>query len=308
MEAVLKKRIGILRGGADEHYYTSLARGGEIISHIHENLSDKYIPIDILIDRDHAWHVGGLPARPSDLVNKVDVVWNFAHPSFYNILESLSVPTIGTDVFLGALLVNRDMLRKHVREAGVSMARHLLLPMYQEDFDGARNKYAMRKAKEVFEKFGSPWIIKSYSPDKNTSIYVAKTFPELVNGISDVLDHKQSILIEELIPGKIASVHSVRGFRGEDVYAFPPNVSFGAFSEGEKTELIKLAKKLHDHLSASHYLKSDFVLNNRGRVYLLNIEAVPNLKEGSLFHEVCASVGAKAHQVIDHILGSVNTQ
>ena len=216
------------------------------------------------------------------------------------------------------------MLKKHLREIGIEMPRHLVLPLYQRDFDpryadrvspealavaqgsseasGPREKYAARKARAVFEKFGSPWIVRSFVPNSSMGIHLAKTFPELIAAIEDGVSHETSILVEELVPGKIASVHSVAGFRGEEIYIFPLGNSFGEFSRDEKEKLAVLARNLHRHLGAGHYLKSDFVFHPRGRVYLLNIDSIPNLKEDSPLHEICSSVGAKVHQVVEHIL------
>ncbi len=287
------------------HYESSLIQGGDIISHIVEHLSDKYKPVDIFIDKDYIWHCGGLPVSPSDLPARIDVVWNASHPSLSNILKSLAIPNIRTSSFLSVLQNNRDFLKTHLREIGINMPRHIVLPVYQKDFDGPREKYALKKAKEVFQKFGSPWIVRSFTSKPDIGVHLAKTFPELVRAIEDGLVHETSILVEELISGRVSCVHSVAGFRGEDIYTFPPVNVFGEFSLDEKEKLISLAKVLHKHMGAKHYLKSIFVLNKRGQVYLLSIDSSPNLKPNSTFHQVCDSVGAKAHHVVDHILDSV---
>src|ERR1035437_8394287 len=305
MQSQTKKRIGILRGGTGKHYTSSLRRGGEIILYITENLGDKYKTFDILIDKDYIWHINGVPVNPGDLVHKVDMVWNTSHPSFSNILDSLSIPNIGAGSFSFGLENNKDMLREHIKSLGLSMSRYLVLPLYQKDFDGPREKYAIRKAKEVFEKFCSPWIVKSFTEDTNMGIHLAKTFNELVDAIDDGVKHEKSILVEEFIPGKVASVHSVPMFRDEEVYTFPLGNSFGIFSAEEKEKLTNLAKNLHKHIGAKHYLKSDFVLTPRGKIYLLQIDGMPDLKQGSHFSQVCESVGANTHNVIEHILDSV---
>jgi len=49
------------------------------------------------------------------------------------------------------------------------MPRRIVLPLYQRDFDGEENTYARRKATEVFEKFAGPWIVKSFTFEKNKS-------------------------------------------------------------------------------------------------------------------------------------------
>lgn len=293
------KRVGILRGGTGEHYKSSLKRGGDIILHISENLSDKYKPIDILIDKDYVWHVNGVPVNLADLAHKVDLVWNTSHPSFSNIVESLSIPHIRSSPFWGN---SRELLKEHVKSIGVDMPRSIVLPVYQKDFDGPREKYAIKKAKSVFEKFSSPWIVKSFTPAENMAIHLAKTFPELVNAIEDGVRNGKSILVEEFIVGKVASLHSVPNFRDEDIYVFPAVNTFGELSSSEKEKLSMLAKDLHTHLGAWHYLKCDFLLNQRGKVYLLDFESTPNLNSYSHFAQACESVGAKMHHVVEHIL------
>lgn len=297
-----KIRVGVLRGGTEEHYHASIRKGGELIAHILDNLSHKYKPFDILIDKEGIWHVNGLPVDPSKLLYKVDMVWNLSHQRFSNILESFSIRNVGTPPFSPFLEISREMLRKRMEKVGIKMPKHIIIPSYQKDFDGPRERYAIKKAKEVFEKFSAPWIVKSYTEDANQAIHLAKTFGELAGAIEDGAAHGKSILVEEFIPGKVASVHSVPMFRGEDIYTFPLGNSFGVFSSTEKEKLFMLAKNLHNHIGARHYLKSDFLLNNRGKVYLLGFELMPDLKPDSHFSQVCEQVGAKTHNVIEHIL------
>jgi D-alanine-D-alanine ligase len=301
----MQKRVGVLRGGSGREYNYSLQKGGDILSHIFENLSDKYKTFDILIDKNHIWHLNGVPVSPSDLMNKIDVAWNTSHPSFSNILDSLGIPHVSTPSFPATLQNNKEMLREHVRNLGLGMPRSIVFSVYQKDFDGPIEKYPMKKAKEVFEKFSSPWIVKSYTEDSNMGIHLAKTFPELIGAIEDGVMHHKSILVEEFIPGKIASAHTVPMFRDENIYTFPLGNTFGEFTLAEKTKLTDLARDLHTYLGAKHYLKTDFVLTPKGKVYLLSIESTPDLRENSHFCQACDYVGAKPQHVVEHILERV---
>src|SRR3989338_6696969 len=204
-----KRRVGILRGGTGEHYASSLKKG-----------------VDILIDKDHIWHLGGLPISPSDLAHRVDIVWNTTHPSFSNILDSLSIPNIGISSFFHILENNKDTLRKHIKDLEISLPRQVV---------------SSKSARVVFEKFGSPWVVKSFSDGSNSlAVHLAHTFNELVARIEDGLKQGKSILVEEFIVGKVASVHSVPYFRGQEFYVFPPINVFGQLSFGEKEKLISL--------------------------------------------------------------------
>lgn len=271
-----QKRIGILRGGAGRHYESSLKKGGDIISYIHENLADKYKPLDILIDKDHIWHFNGVPVNPGDLVHKVDLTWNLSHPSFSNILESLSIPNLGSGSFLGALLGNRETFKKYVKDIEVHIPRHILSP---------------KSAREVFEKISPPWIVNNK---------LIKTFPELVDSIEDGVLHGQSIVVEEFISGTPSCAHSIANFRDEAVYVLPPD----NLSTIDKEKIIIITKILHKHLNVKHYLKLDFTLNPKRGVFLTSVEFVPDLRIGSHLEKSCESVGAKMHHIVEHILES----
>src|SRR3989339_1673267 len=177
------KRVGVLRGGSGKHYASSLKKGGEIISHIFEKLGHISKPVDIFIDKNHIWHCGGVPINPSDLINKIDIAWNVAHPSLSSILDSLSIPHISTPAFSSTLENSKELLREHMKEIGLQMPRSIIIPAYQKDFDGPRERYAIKKAKEIFEKFSAPWIVKSFTPNSNMGVHLAKTFGELSEAI-----------------------------------------------------------------------------------------------------------------------------
>jgi len=294
------KRVGILRGG-EKDYENSLEKGGELISHIVENLSDRWKVIDIFIDKDGIWYIAGKKFQPLDLIDKVDVVWNATHPSYSNVLKIFSILFIGFDFFSFDVSKSRTLLEEHMKKIGVKMPRHFIIPPYQKDFDGPLEKYIIKKAKEVHQKFSAPWIVRSFVNNSSMGIHVAETFPKLVEALEDGVNHDASILVEELISGKNAFMHTVSNFRDENIYAFPA----GNFSDIEKEKLINLAKDLHKNFGVFHYLKSNFVLHPRKGIFLTSVEFSPDFKQGSHFHKVCESVGTKTHNVIESILNSV---
>ena len=155
-----------------------------------------------------------------------------------------------------------------------------------------------KKAKEVFGKFSSPWIVKSFSADPDMGVHIAKTFPELVDALQDGIAHGKSILVEELIEGKSISTHSVAGFRGKNIYTFP----LGNFSQEEKEKIISLAEALFEHLGTSHYLKSNFISNPNRGIFLQDVSFSPDLRDDSEFCQACESVGAKVHHVLEHMI------
>lgn len=293
-----KKRVGIIRGGKGKNYEASLRQGGELISHIFENLSERWKVVDILIDKDGIWHANGIPISPADLTQKVELIWNTAHHSLANVLQGFSIPTINISSFSFLLQQESEVLRDHLKELDLKMPRKIVFPLYQEDFDGPVDLYVARKAREVLGKFSAPWIVKTFTEDVDMGIHLAKTFPELVTALQDGIRHQKSILVEEFIYGRNISLHSVGGFRGKGVYVFPPE----NLLKEEKEKFIQMAKDLHRHLGAEHYLNSNFVLHPKRGIFVTDVSLLPDLQPGSHLEKACDSVGAKVHHLVEHIL------
>ncbi|OGI82360.1 hypothetical protein A3G53_01250 [Candidatus Nomurabacteria bacterium RIFCSPLOWO2_12_FULL_44_11] len=272
------KRVGILRGGKGKDYQKSIKEGGNLIVYISENLREKYKPVDIFIDKDGVWHLGGLPILPSDLVHKVDIVWNVAHPSSASILQSFNIPQINQSHFYSALENSREMLRTHLNSIGVNMTRYIVAP---------------RSARAVHEKFPAPWVVKV-----GNEIEVVKTFDELTT----IMNKVSNIIVEEFIEGKPSAVHVIPNFREEDIYVLPPD----NLSKGEKDQAIKFTKQLHQHLGAKHYLKADFTLHPKRGFFLTNITSTPDLRPHSHLEDSLHSVGAKLHHLVEHMIESVS--
>ena len=296
------KRVGILRGGDTDNYENSLRKGGEIILHIHENLADRWRPVDILIDKSGVWHAGGMPIKPAELISKVDVVWNTAHPSFSLILDSLTIPNIGVESFPFFLSENRGRLEEHMKAIGVRMPRHIVFPVYQKDFDISLDRYILKTAKAVHEKFSPPWIVQSLSNDSDIGIHVANTYPQLVDAIEDITNHGKTVLVEEFINGKDASVHTVPGFRNQEIYNMP---AIGNTSKEEKEKLDIMAREIYKHLNVCKYLNATFVVHPKRGIFLKGIEFFPDLEKDSHFYQSAKYVGSSPEQIVEHMLESI---
>ncbi|HNW71769.1 MAG TPA: hypothetical protein PKZ36_02280 [Candidatus Paceibacterota bacterium] len=296
-----KNKVGVLRGGTDKFYEDSLQDGGEVITNLSKYLGSNWKVFDILIDKKGVWHFAGLPIKPTELAHKVDVIWNTSSSEFSQILKNLGIPYFGLKSFSESLCNSKQMLKEHMEKIGVNMPRHLILSPYKCDIDGPRERYSIKKAKEVFEKFGAPWTIQSLTTNSNMAIHVANTFPELVDAIEDGVSQGVGLLVEECIKGREAQVHILPGFRGENIYTFP----VGNFRKDEKEKIDLLSRKILNHVGSQYYLKTNFKLDNKGKIYFIGLELMPSLKTESHFYSSCESVGVKQHQIVEHILKRV---
>lgn len=304
-----KIRLGIIRGGSGEHYERSLKEGGLLLAQVLENLSHKFLPVDIFVDKDCVWHMNGLPIKMAELPSKVEMIWDATYPSSSLILQNLGMPVYSVPFFAHSINQSKEMLREHMQKIGVNIPNSFVIPAYQEDIDGEKEKFIIKKAKEVFEKFSSPWTVKSFYNIPDMGIHIAKTFPELVFALRDAIAHDTSILVEEYIEGKRGGVHSVAGFRNQDLYSLPPLeikdgsvASVSNFTNTEKEKLSSLVRDIHEHLGVEHYLYINFVFNKNRGLFIDNISFMPCFEKDSHLSSSCLAIGAKDYVITEHIL------
>jgi len=108
-------------------------------------LGRQYKPYDILVDKDGKWHLNGVPIDPSKLLYKVDVVWNTSHHSFSSVLESFFRTLHWSASLFQIFRKSKGILKNHIKKIGLHMPKRIISP---------------KSAREVFEKFGSPWIVR----------------------------------------------------------------------------------------------------------------------------------------------------
>lgn len=109
-----KIRVGVIRGGPSSEYGVSLKTGSEVLKYLS---TDKYLPIDILIDRQGKWHWWGLPTTPDKIASRVDLVFNALHGEYgedgevQSILDDLGIPYSGSGQLASALGMNKAMAK-----------------------------------------------------------------------------------------------------------------------------------------------------------------------------------------------------
>ncbi len=325
-------RVGVIRGGTSPEYDVSLASGGAVLAHLRgEKLSGAYKPVDILIDKNGAWHMNGIPTTLEKISLATDVVVNALHGDFgedgkvQQMLEAWGIPYTGSGPFASAIGYNKALSKEKFASLGIQTPKHILYPAYQEDFDGPRELYAQKKAKEVWERLPPPWIVKPLTGGSSVGIHACKTFPELVRAFTVGVGQDVSILVEEMIEGREATVGVIEKFRGADVYAMPPieirvpkdkkyfdseskyqpdagHVSPGRFSRQEKEELERLAKLIHSELGMQHYSRSDFIVHPRRGIYMLEVNTLPGLTDESLIPSHLHTIGSNMPEFLSHII------
>ncbi|MDD5050166.1 MAG: ATP-grasp domain-containing protein [Candidatus Pacebacteria bacterium] len=314
-----KIRVGVLRGGTSREYEKSLKSGASVL----QNLPEKYIGCDILITKEGTWHLGGIPITPEKLFKKVDVIFNALQGDFLenrhiqHIFESHNIPYTGADSLSSIVTTNKALVKKVLSLHGIKVPYSIQVKKID---------HTKEKIREIFRTFPMPAIVKPLSSTYSLGVSLAKTLKELEEGMERAFAYSSTVIIEEYIKGKDAKCLVVEKFRKKKYYAFLPielkrpkgaefldntirisgvaeKISPGNFTQKEKEGMEHAAISAHRIVGLRHSSKTDFVVNPRRGVYLLEIDPLQGFDEDSSTSKSLSAVGAKMSHFVDHMIG-----
>ncbi len=313
----MKLTIGVLRGGPGTEYEVSLKTGATIL---------KYLPgihkvIDIFIDKDGVWHREGMPMEPMRALRDVDLVWNGLHGEYgeggevQKLLDSMGKRYTGSGAAASAVAMNKQLTKSVLSPYGIKSPRGIVLD---------RGKSIGETARMLFEKLGFPMVVKPLFGGSSVGLFVARNMSELHDGLVSAFDAAKSVLVEEYIGGKEATVGVVDGLRGEKHHSLMPveiriprnklffdyeskyggeveEVCPGCFAEEEKAKLEELARLVHSSLGLRHYSRSDFIIHPTRGIFFLEVNTLPGLTEHSLVPKALLAGGTKLEDFLAHV-------
>jgi D-alanine-D-alanine ligase len=310
-------KVGVMRGGPSSEYEVSLNTGASVLKHLP---ADKYLARDILIDKNGAWHLDGLPTDVATIANSVDVVFNALHGEFgedgqvQKMLDQFSLPYTGSGHFASALGMNKTLAKAKFKAAGLRTPVGLEI---------RRGQDLKQQAQQIFYKISPPWIIKPVDKGSSVGLALARSVTELEKALEACLELAEIALVEEYIKGKEATCGVVEGLRGQAIYPLFPTeirkpaeqlvdyqakysgeteeICPGLFTETEKRELERQAILAHQVLGLAHYSRSDFIITPRG-IYILETNSLPGLTENSLLPKALKAGGVSYPDFLEHLL------
>lgn len=313
-----RTRVGIVRGGPSTEYDVSLKTGAAVLHH----LPREYVGRDIVVMKDGVWHLDGMPLAPEKLPQHVDVIFNALHGEYgedgtvQRLFDSMAIPYTGSTSFPSALGMNKVLAKSAFKNAGIKVP-------FGETYTHAHGD-PETIAHAAFRRIPTPWIVKPVSRGSSVGISLARSFEELIRAIEFAFEYNSTIMIEEFIRGREATVGVIDGFRGQDHYVLPAtqiikpehktffdyeakyggetkHATPGYFTRDESKVLADAALRAHRALGLRHYSRSDFIVSPRG-VYILEANSLPGLTSECTLPKALEAVGCRADHFLDHII------
>ena len=310
--------VGVLRGGPSREHEVSLKTGAALLANLPE---ERFAARDIYIGRDGSWHDRGRPTTPERVLRQIDVALIGLHGEYgedgevQKLLDRFGVPYAGADSFGSYLALHKLMAKIRAREIGLLTPefRHLERP---ED--------SGKVVLEVTRTFRQPVIVKPVGWGSSVGISIAGGYAQVLSAVEELFNEgAPSILIEEYVRGKEATVGVVERLRDEPLYALPPveivppgddffsyrakysgasrEVCPGNFTRVAAEELRRAARAIHRALGLRHYSRSDFIVTPKN-VYYLETNTLPGLTSESLMPKSLAAIGVPFSDFLSHLV------
>jgi D-alanine-D-alanine ligase len=302
-------RIAVFRGGLSGEHDVSLNSGKKVLETIAATQ-----PVDVVIGRDNRWKVDGIeqrsPAAAIDLIkDRADLVFLALHGPFgedgtvQGFLEAQNIPYTGSGVMASALAMDKPRTKMVYRH------KELLTPEFAFF---TKNEW---KTRRPIPNVGYPCVVKPARLGSSVGISFPKTETELVAAIDKLFESTDDVIVERFVKGREMTCGVLSIARETRTFSLPvteivPDQKYSFFDYTAKytpgaseeitparitpeasREIQRMALEAHELLGCRDFSRSDFMLTDEGRVYILETNTIPGLTATSLLPQGAAAIG-----------------
>ena len=345
-----KIRVGILFGGRSAEHEVSLQSAKNIIDAIDTN---KYEVVPIGIDKKGQWHLNErrqflLPAVESGLpelsekgenlalvpgkedeqlvalsgqqrLGPLDVIFPVLHGPFgedgtvQGLLKLANVAFVGAGVLGSAVGMDKDVMKRLLRDAGIPVARFI-----------AANRCSSKQIgfDEVQARLGLPLFVKPANLGSSVGISRVRDREEFECAVREAFHYDHKILIEECIkgreiecsvlgndnpiasvPGEILPRHEFYSYEAKYLDENGAALEIPAKLPSETLERIRhLAIKTFTVLCCEGMARVDFFLRNGEEIIVNEINTIPGFTRISMYPKLWEATGISCSELIDRLI------
>jgi D-alanine-D-alanine ligase len=344
-----KIRVGVLFGGKSSEHEVSLQSARNVIDAIDKN---KYEVVPIGIDKTGRWilneaekllpesnKVGleevkdqssfvalipegrGELVRPSQLgsLGSVDVVFPILHGplgedgTVQGLLKLADVPFVGPGVLGSAAGMDKDVMKRLIRDAGIPTADFITVMRYQaSDLD----------VDAVIARLGLPLFVKPANQGSSVGISKVKDRSELADALAEAFQYDNKVLIEAFggkreiecavlgndhpessIPGEVLPLHEFYSYEAKYLDENGAVLKIPAdLSEEQVKEVQALAVRTFQVLCCEGMARVDCFLTDRGQWLVNEINTIPGFTRISMYPKLWQASGLSYPDLIDKLI------
>ncbi len=349
-ESMKKKlRVAILFGGKSAEHEISLISARNIVEAMDK---DKYEVVSIGIDKQGRWFFdeGALLLDPRErshvisrqnsnpmavlpgttptpmirtstgrALRKVDVVFPVLHGPFgedgtvQGLLKLANVPFVGAGVLGSAVGMDKDVMKRLLRDAGIPVAKFLVFDRSEiRKINFAGVKRALR----------SPFFVKPANLGSSVGISKVRTNKQFRGALKEAFLYDNKIVIEENIPGReiecsvLGNDNPIASLPGEiithhEFYSYDAKylnekgaqlVIPAGLSKSIVKEVQEMAVATFKTLGCEGMARVDFFLRDNRELFVNEINTIPGFTKISMYPKLWEASGIPYSKLIDRLI------
>lgn len=204
-------------------------------------------------------------------------------------LDLMGVPYTGSDTLSSAMAMDKAVTKMVMNQRGI------LTPEWTE------LTYSAADIDRLTEELPVPCAVKVVGGGSSIGVALPDTREELKTALEDILKYGSRVIVEKKIKGREMTMPVFDGRYLNAIEIVPPEgnsfdyvAKYQSGSEGareicpariteeEKRMMGEAALKLHNALGLSVYSRTDFIMDDEGRAWCLEVNTLPGMTPNSL--------------------------
>jgi D-alanine-D-alanine ligase len=297
-----EKRIGVLLGGLSVEREVSMRTGAAVAKALR---SLEYEIVEIDVEKD-------LPAR---LVGeRVEIAFIALHGRYgedgciQGLLESMFIPYTGSGVLASSVGMEKVFAKQIFIAEGIPTPRHLVFA----DRASARAGFASLP-------FPLPVVVKPSREGSSVGVHICKTREQYERAVDDAAGYAGVLMVEEYVKGREVqgavlddeALGAIEIVPSREFYDYEAKYSAGSGTRylfpaplpAEQYERVnQVCVAAHRALGCSGATRSDVIVNEKGEVYLLELNTLPGMTATSLLPKIAAGRGIDFPALCERLL------
>lgn len=232
--------------------------------------------------------------------------------SIQGLLEVMGIPYTGSGVLASALAMDKEAAKKIFLFHRVPVAP--FVAMTRGDYH-----QMVGEGREPQADFSLPWVVKPASEGSSIGVSIVKERSLLGPALEEAFTYGERVIIEQYIKGREIQVGilnnrilgsvEVRPKKGEfysyeakytpglTEYLLPPEIEADVLRKVEEIGLTA-----HRAVGCRGATRVDLIVDENGRIYVLEVNTIPGMTETSLLPKIAAFSGLSFPQLIEEMV------
>lgn len=309
-----KLRIAVLMGGPSAEHDVSMKSGRQVLENLNK---EKYQARAVVISKKGSW-----PMKPTEIKKKFDVVFIAMHGEYgedgtvQRILDKHKIKYTGSGAKASAQGMDKVIASGIFAKARLKIPKFSLLKIKNGNLVPTNSRQSM---------FQLPVVVKPTDRGSSAGTAIVKKVQELLPAVQEAAKFSQNIMVQQFVEGRefTCGVIEIKG----KLKALPPTEIvpklrgffdyYSKYTSGASREItppripskeIKkiqtLSLKAHRAIKASGVSRTDFIQDESGQLYVLEINTIPGMTATSLLPQEAKAAGIEFPKLLDLIIAA----